>query len=53
MSKSKLLNYSDDEIVELLNKSKSLRKFLHIIGYNSNGGGIYKYVNGELKKENF
>jgi hypothetical protein len=52
MAKNKLRMYNDKEIIKLLEESKSLREFIIKIGYNSNGGGVYKYVKENLKNRN-
>lgn len=47
---NKMDKYSNEEIIDILNNSISMRDFIKKIGYNSNGSGIYTFVKSKLKK---
>jgi len=49
---NKLDNYTDDNIIEILNNSKSFREALHKFGYCSNGSGGYVSAKRIIKKRN-
>ena len=48
--KNKLDNYIDDEIIEILNNSKSFREALHKLGYCSNGSSGYVSAKRIIRK---
>jgi len=49
---SKTDNFSDTEIVDILNQCKSFREVLSKIGYSTNGSGGYSLLKQQLKKRN-
>ena len=49
---TKISNLSNDEIIKILNESKSFREVLLILGYSSNGSGAYSTLKSHLKKLN-
>lgn len=49
---SKLNKFTNEELIKLLNESKSLREVLLKVGYSSNGSGGYSFFKQEMKKRN-
>lgn len=47
---TKVSNLSKDEIIEILNESKSFREVLCKIGYSTNGSGCYSTLKSHLKR---
>lgn len=50
MSTNKLDKLNDDEIIKILNNSKSFKEAIETFGYSTNGSGSYTLVNSILKK---
>ena len=47
---TKISNLSENEIIKVLNNSKSFREVLSKFGYSSNGTGAYSTLKSHLKK---
>lgn len=48
--KTKISNYSKNEIVNILNSSKSFKEVLIKLGYSTNGSGAYTSLKNQIKK---
>jgi len=48
--KTKLNNYSNSEIINILNNSKSFKEVLSKFGYSTNGSGAYTSLKNQLKE---
>lgn len=49
---TKISNLSKDEIINILNDSKSFREVLCKVGYSTNGSGCYSTLKNHLKRLN-